>query len=54
MIYEIKYKIFLDDNTEVIITLQADCELDAYSKIKNIVSEQYPGAEYERIYDDEE
>ena len=54
MIYEFKYKIFFNDDTEDIITLQADCEFSAYAKIKNIVSEQYPGAEYEKIYDDEE
>ncbi len=39
---------------EHIVKFRANEKLDAYAKIKNIVFEQYPGAEYERIYDDEE
>lgn len=50
---EWKFRV-LHEGEEHIVKFRANEKLDAYAKIKNIVSEQYPGAEYERIYDDEE
>ena len=49
MIYEIKYKIFLDDDTEDIITLQADCEFSAYVLMREIARRNSKIVKYERM-----
>ena len=49
MIYEIKYKIFLDDDTEDIITLQADCEFSACVLMREIARRNSKIVRYERM-----
>lgn len=50
---EWKFRV-LYNGEEHIVKFRANEKLDAYAKIKGVVAEQYPGAEYERINNDEE
>ena len=49
MIYKIKYKIFFNDDTEDIITLQADCEFSACVLMREIAKRNSRVVGYERM-----
>ena len=49
MVYEIKYKVVFDDDTEDIVTLQADCEFSACVLMREIARRNSKIVRYERM-----